>query len=59
MKIPVLDSYFNKERKATLLKKRLKHSCFLVNIVEFLRSPTLKNICERMLLSDVISTGSI
>ena len=59
MKIPVLDSYFNKERKATLLKKRLKHSCFLVNIVEFLRSPALKNICERMLLSDVISTGSI
>ena len=36
----MLGSLFNKELKATFLKKRLQH---LVDIVEFLRSPVLKN----------------
>ena len=35
---------------ATLLKKRLQHRFFPVNIAKFLRIPTLKNICERLLL---------
>ena len=30
-----------------------------MNIVKFLRLPVLKNICKRLLLSDVISTRSI
>ena len=34
-----------------LLKKRLQHRCFLVNIAKFLRTPILKNICKRLLLS--------
>ena len=38
-------------RPATLLKKRLQHRCFPVNIAKFLRTPTLKNICKRLLLS--------
>ena len=33
------------------IKKRLQHRCFPLNKVEFLRTPTLKNICERLLLS--------
>ena len=31
------------------IKKRLQHRCFLVNIANFLRTPILKNICQRML----------
>ena len=29
---------------------RLQHTCFPVNIAKFLRTPILKNICERLLL---------
>ena len=32
------------------IKKRLQHRCFPVNIAKFLRTPILKNICERLLL---------
>ena len=35
------------------LLKRLQHRCFPVNIVKFLRTPILKNICERLLLNSV------
>ena len=31
------------------IKKRLQHRCFPVKFVKFLRTPTLKNICERLL----------
>ena len=41
-KTPVLASLFN--------KKRLQHRCFSINIAKFLRTPTLKNICEQLLL---------
>ena len=30
------------------IKKRLQHRCFSVNIGKFLRTPVLKNICERL-----------
>ena len=33
------------------MKKRLQHWCFPVNIVKFLRTPILKNICELLLLN--------
>ena len=36
--------------KKGVLKKRLKHKCFRVNIVKFLITPFLKYICERVLL---------
>ena len=45
--------FFNKVaglRPATLLKKRLWHKCFPMNIAKILRTPILKNICERLLL---------
>ena len=29
---------------------RLQHACFPVNIAKFLKTPILKNICERLLL---------
>ena len=33
------------------IKKKLKYRCFWVKFAKFLRTPTLKNICERLLLS--------
>ena len=33
------------------IKKRLQHMCFPVKFHKFLRTPILKNICERLLLS--------
>ena len=33
------------------IKNRLQFRCFVVNIVKFLRTPVLKNICERLLLT--------
>ena len=33
------------------IKKILQHRCFPVNIAKFLRSPILKNICERLRLN--------
>ena len=44
----VLESLFNKLHN--FIKKRLQHSCFLVNITKFLKILILKNICERLLL---------
>ena len=40
-------------RSATLLKKRLWHSCFPVNFPKFLRTPFLQNISGRLLLNAV------
>ena len=31
--------------------KRLRHKCFPVKLAKFLRTPILKNICQRLLLS--------
>ena len=56
--ISVLESLCNKELKATLLKRDSKQLCSC-EYYGILRSPVLKNICEEMLLSDVISTRSI
>ena len=38
-------------RPATLLEKRLWHSCFPVNFAKFLRTPVLQNTSRRLLLS--------
>ena len=46
-------SFFNKVaglRPVSVLKKRLQHRYFPVNIAKFLRTPILRNICERLLL---------
>ena len=45
--------FFNKNaglQACNFIKKRLKHRCFPANTTKFLRTPILKNICERMLL---------
>ena len=34
------------------IKKRLQHRCFIFNITKLLRTTTLKNICERLLLEE-------
>ena len=39
---------FNKVEK--IVKMRLQHRCFSVNIVKFLRTPFLKNICKWLFL---------
>ena len=52
-KTPVLESPFNKVaalQDCNFSTKRLQHRCFAVNIVKFLRTPTMKNICKRLLL---------
>ena len=45
--------FFNKNagfQAYSFIKKRLEHSCFFANIEKFLTTPSLKNICERLLL---------
>ena len=37
-------------KACNVIKKRAPHGCFSVNIVKFVRTPTLKNICEQLLL---------
>ena len=34
-----------------IIKKRLRHRCFLANIAKFLRTPILKNLCKQLLLN--------
>ena len=43
-------------RPATLLKRDFK-ICFPVKFAKFLRTPTLKNICERLLLHEHTSVA--
>ena len=49
---PVLEALFNKDRlkACKFIKKRLKYRCFSVKIMKFLRTPIVKNICERLFL---------
>ena len=45
--------FFNKVaglRASSFIKKKFQCSCFPVKIVKFLRTPTFKNISERLLL---------
>ena len=50
----MLESVFNTAfRPATLLKKRLQHWCFPVKFAKFLRTPILRNIWERLLLTPI------
>ena len=37
-------------KACNFVNNKLQHRCFLVNIAKFLRTPILKNICERLLL---------
>ena len=53
MKTLVFESLFNKSASlqvCNFVKKRLRHKCFHLKFVKFLRTPILKNICERLLL---------
>ena len=45
--------FFNKNaglQALSFIKKKLEHRCFFANIEKLLRTPILKNICERLLL---------
>ena len=37
-------------KNLNFIKKRLQHRCFRVKFAKFLKTPILKNICERLLL---------
>ena len=57
----MLKSLFNKIaglQACNFIKKRLQYRCFPVNIVNSLRTPNLKNICERLLLYEKHSEPS-
>ena len=43
-------SQYSQEKACNFMKKRLQDRSFPVNIAKFLRTPSLKNICERLLL---------
>ena len=45
----------NSQEKETI-KKRVQHRCFPVKFAKFLRTPTLKNICERLLVKTSTET---
>ena len=52
-KTPVLESIFNNIsglQSCNFIKKRLQHRCFPIKFAKFLRTPILKNICERLFL---------
>ena len=38
------------------IKKKLQHRCFPLNIVQFLKTYVLKNICERLLLQYTVES---
>ena len=42
-------------RPTILYKKRLQHCCLPVKFAKFLRTPILRNICERLLLYEGLS----
>ena len=45
-----MQSLFNKvagHKACNFIKRRLQHRCFPVNFAKFLRTPILKNVCER------------
>ena len=57
----MLESLFNKVagiEACNVIKKRLQHRYFSMNIAKFLGTPILKNICERMLLKITGYTGT-
>ena len=42
------------------MKKRPQHRCFPVNIVKFVITPVMKNICQRLLLiTGIIETQTL
>ena len=53
----MLESLFNKvasHQACNFIKKRPQHWPFPVNITKFLRTPILKNICERLPLQNFL-----
>ena len=46
-----ISQYTVKFQLCNVIKKRIQHRCFPVNIAKFLRTPIFKNICKTLLLS--------
>ena len=50
-------AFFNRVasiQACNFIKKRLEHRCFSMKLAKFLRTPTLKNICKWLLLSQTV-----
>ena len=61
-KTPVLESLFNKVaglQGCNFIRKRLQHRGFPVKFAKFFRTPTLKNICERLLLEVTVCKAAL
>ena len=43
-------------KACNVIEKRLRHKCFLVKFAKFSRTPILKNICEQLLLSSLLTS---
>ena len=60
--MPVLESFFNKVAEISclqhcrLIKNRLQHRCFSVNIANILRTRTMQNICEELFLEKLAAS---
>ena len=39
------------QQTCNFIKKRVQHRCFPVNIAKFLKTPILRNVCERLRLT--------
>ena len=51
----VLKNFANLTKRlqaCNFIKKRIQNRCFLVKFAKFLRTPILKNMCERLLLKN-------
>ena len=46
---------FYMRKACNLILKRLQHRCFPVNIAKFLRTPNLKNTCDRLLFKLIVT----
>ena len=62
--MPVLEPFFNKVAESSclqhcrfIMKKRLQRRCFSVNIVNFLRTRIMKNICEELFLKKLVASA--
>ena len=53
-----MESLVNNVQACNFIEKILQHWCFPMKFAKFLRTPILKNICERLLLLESPITNS-
>ena len=48
------EKHLSEQKAGNFIKKRLQQRCFPVNIAEFSRASTLKNICDRNIYNRIV-----